>query len=189
MKPRNKINNITFVFKPQLLLPRSNTRFKKQASAFSFEWNIKPSNVELSSSTRRGNTVYKITRNNRTTIPTCTYTRVSRSIETRGNTSETYLGSRLGTRYRSVCQGQPPRIRGEAQRAGTASTTSCLFDSQRNHRSIRPRMQRASTRVPRSRIGATLRASLAESEWTDSRTCVPFHCGYREWIVECRADR
>lgn len=30
MKPRNKINNITFVFKPQLLLPRSNTRFKNR---------------------------------------------------------------------------------------------------------------------------------------------------------------
>lgn len=29
LKPRNKTNNnITFVFKPQLLLPRSNTRFK-----------------------------------------------------------------------------------------------------------------------------------------------------------------
>lgn len=80
----------------------------------------------------------------------------------------------LETRYRSICQAQPPSNRRGAQRAGTASATSCPLDlfSNQNCPRMCPDVQQVhacgSARVPRSTIAATPRASLAQSEWRDS---------------------
>lgn len=73
---------------------------------------------------------------------------------------------RLETRYRSICQGQPPRKRRGARRAGTASTTSCPLFSSRIRTAPAGACQQLGQQVDaRSTIA---RASLAESEWRDS---------------------
>lgn len=81
---------------------------------------------------------------------------------------------RLETRYRSICQGQPPRKRRGARRAGTASTTSCPLFSSRIRTAPAGACQQLGQQVDaRSRGPRWLKVN------GETRTCVPFRCGCR----------
>lgn len=134
--------------------------FEEQASAFSSEWNIKPSSIErqLSSSTPRVKSLATI------------------RTHSRGNTSETYPHD--GWRHVTV-QSARDSLRGsDEERDEQAQPPRHPVLSSRLESELPPQehansSDNRSTRVPRSRGPRWLKVN------GETRTCVPFRCGCR----------